>query len=96
MNKAELIAAVAKCAGLSKVQAEKAINCYISNVSGALVKENRVRLFGFGSFVVSSRSERIGRNPQTGVTIKIPAKNVVKFKAESALSAKISKSTHIK
>jgi DNA-binding protein HU-beta len=91
MNKAELIAAVAKCAELSKVQAERAINCYNYCVSRALEKEDSVRLLGFGSFLVSKRSARQGRNPQNGKAMRIPAKKVVKFRAGSALSAKISK-----
>ena len=86
MNKAELIDAMAADAGITKAAAKKALESFCGNVEGALKKGNRVSLVGFGSWSVSKRSAREGRNPQTGKTIHIAAKNVVKFKAGSELS----------
>lgn len=86
MNKTELIDAIAADAGISKAAAKKALESFLSNVGGALKKGGRVSLVGFGSWSVSTRSAREGRNPQTGATIKIKAKKVVKFKAGSELS----------
>ncbi|MHB8067273.1 MAG: HU family DNA-binding protein [Desulfobaccales bacterium] len=80
MTKAELIAQVAGEAQLRKVDAEKAINSLIRTVSNTLKKTGRLALAGFGTFVVSQRKAREGRNPQTGKPIKIPATKVVKFK----------------
>jgi DNA-binding protein HU-beta len=89
MNKAELIDAIASSAELSKVDAKKALDAFISATTAALKKNDRVALVGFGSFSVSSRAARKGRNPQTGKEIKIAAKKVVKFKAGSELSTKV-------
>jgi DNA-binding protein HU-beta len=86
MNKSELIDSVAASAGLSKVDAKKAVDAFTSSVEGALAKGERVALVGFGSWSVSNRPARTGRNPQTGKEIKIAAKNVVRFKAGSDLS----------
>ncbi len=86
MNKTELIDAMAADAGITKAAAKKALESFLGNVESSLKKGNRVSLVGFGSWSVSKRSAREGRNPQTGKTIKIPAKNVVKFKAGSDLS----------
>ena len=86
MNKAQLIDAIASGAGITKADAKKALDALISATSGALKKGDRVALVGFGSFSVSKRSARTGRNPQTGKEIKIPAKKVVKFKAGSELA----------
>ncbi|MDP2059341.1 MAG: HU family DNA-binding protein [Flavobacteriaceae bacterium] len=86
MNKTELIDAIAADAGISKAAAKKALESFLGNVGGALKKGGRVSLVGFGSWSVSTRSAREGRNPQTGATIKIKAKKVVKFKAGSELS----------
>jgi len=86
MNKGELIDAIAKDAGLSKADAGKALNAFVSNVSGSLKKGKAVQLIGFGTFSVSARAARTGRNPQTGATIKIAAKKVAKFKAGKALA----------
>ncbi len=85
MNKGELIDAIAKDAGLSKADAGKALNAFVSNVSGSLKKGNAVQLIGFGTFSISKRAARTGRNPQTGAAIKIAAKKVAKFKAGKAL-----------
>lgn len=86
MNKAELIDAIAGGAGITKADAKKALDAFIDATSGALKKGDRVALVGFGSFAVSSRSARTGRNPQTGKEITIPAKKVVKFKPGSELA----------
>ena len=89
MNKAELIDAMAADAGVSKAQAKKALDSFTTNVGGALAGGGLVSLVGFGTFSVSKRSARDGRNPQTGDVIKIKAKNVAKFKAGSELDGKL-------
>lgn len=89
MNKAELIEAIASDAGLSKADAKKALDAFVTTTSKALKKGDRVALVGFGSFSVSTRSARKGRNPQTGKEITIKAKKVVKFKPGAELSSKI-------
>lgn len=81
MNKGDLIGKVANDAGLSKAQAGKALDSVLTAVVKSLKKGDKVTLVGFGTFSVTKRSARVGRNPQTGATIKIPAKKVVKFKA---------------
>lgn len=86
MNKGELVEAIAKDAGLSKADAGKALNAFVDNVTGSLKKGNSVQLIGFGTFSISARAARDGRNPQTGATIKIAAKKVAKFKAGKALA----------
>lgn len=85
MNKTNLIDAMAADAGISKAAAKKALESVLGSIEGALKKGDRVSLVGFGSWSVSKRAAREGRNPQTGKTIKIAAKNVVKFKAGSEL-----------
>jgi DNA-binding protein HU-beta len=89
MNKAELIDAMSAEAKISKVDARKALDAFISTTQKALKKGERVALIGFGSFSTVKRSARKGRNPQTGKEIKIPAKTVVKFKAGSELAGKV-------
>lgn len=89
MNKAELIEAMASGASISKADAKRALDSFINTTSGALKKGERVALVGFGSFSVSKRAARKGRNPQTGKEIQIKAKNVVRFKAGSELSGKV-------
>jgi len=91
MNKSELIDAIAADAGISKVAAKKALESFTENVSNSLKKGDRVSLVGFGSFSISKRAARDGRNPQTGKTIKIAAKNVVKFKAGADLEGAVNK-----
>ena len=91
MNKSELIDAIAADAGISKVAAKKALESVTENVAKTLKKGDRVSLVGFGSFSVSKRAARDGRNPQTGKTIKIAAKNVVKFKAGAELEGAVNK-----
>jgi DNA-binding protein HU-beta len=89
MNKAELIDAMAESAGLSKADAKRALDGFVETTTNALKKGDRISLVGFGSFSVSERAARTGRNPQTGKEIKIAAKNVVRFKAGSELSSKV-------
>ena len=89
MNKAELIDAMASDAGISKADAKRALDAFVNTTTGALKKGDRLSLVGFGSFSVSRRNERKGRNPQTGKEITIKAKNVVKFKAGADLSGKV-------
>jgi DNA-binding protein HU-beta len=89
MNKAELIDAIAAEAGLSKADAKKALDGFVNATTGAMKKGDRISLVGFGSFSVTNRAARTGRNPQTGKEIKIAAKNVVRFKAGAELSGKV-------
>ena len=89
MNKSELIDGMAEHAGITKASAKKALESFLGNVEGELKKGGRVSLVGFGSWSVSQRSAREGRNPQTGKTIQIAAKNVVKFKAGSELGTAV-------
>lgn len=86
MNKAQLIDAIAKDANLTKADAKRALDAFIDATTGTLKAGGRVALVGFGTFGVSERNARTGRNPQTGAPIKISAKKVVKFKAGSDLS----------
>ena len=85
MNKTDLIDAMAESAGISKAAAKKALESFLENVEKSLKQGDRVSMVGFGSWSVSKRAAREGRNPQTGNTIKIAAKNVVKFKAGADL-----------
>jgi DNA-binding protein HU-beta len=85
MNKSELIEAMASEAGISKAAAAKSLEGMMGAVKKCLKKGDKVSLVGFGSWSVSKRAARNGRNPQTGATIKIAAKNVVKFKPGSEL-----------
>lgn len=85
MNKSELIDAIAADAGISKAAAKLALESLLSNVGNTLKSGGRVSLVGFGSWSVSDRAAREGRNPQTGKAIKIAAKKVVKFKAGAEL-----------
>ena len=85
MNKTELIAAIADQAELSKKDAEAVLNAFTGTIGKALKKGDKVQLVGFGTFEVSKRSARKGRNPQTGETIKIKASKTPKFKAGKAL-----------
>lgn len=86
MNKSDLIDGMAADSGITKASAKKALESFLGNVQGSLKNGNRVSLVGFGSWSVNHRAARDGRNPQTGKTIRIAAKNVVKFKAGSELS----------
>ncbi|ACU58386.1 MULTISPECIES: HU family DNA-binding protein [Chitinophaga] len=89
MNKAELIDKLAKDAGITKTQANEALDSFTKAVADTLKKGGKVTLVGFGTFSVSKRAARNGRNPQTGQIIKIKAKKVAKFKAGKALSDKL-------
>ncbi len=88
MTKAELIDIIAKSANITKDKAAKALSAYENTVTKELKKSGKIKLVGFGTFSVIKRKARIGRNPQTGKTIKIPAKKVVKFKAGKALACR--------
>jgi len=85
MNKTELIAAVAEKAELSKKDAEKAVKAFTDAVAEELKAGGKIQLVGFGTFEVSKREAREGRNPRTGETMKIAATNMPKFKAGKAL-----------
>lgn len=85
MKKIELVEAVATATGLTKADATRAIDATFATITGALAKGDKVPLVGFGTFAVSKRAAREGRNPQTGATVKIAARNAVTFKAGSAL-----------
>lgn len=86
MNKGELINLIAEKADITKAQATSALNAFVEAVGNELKADNKVTLVGFGTFSVSKRAAREGRNPQTGKKIKIDAKNVVKFKAGKELT----------
>lgn len=85
MNKTELVAAMAEKAEISKKDAEKALKAFTDVVAEELKKDGKVQLVGFGTFEVTKRAEREGRNPQTGEVMKIAASNAPKFKAGKAL-----------
>ena len=85
MNKTELVAAIADEAGISKKDAEKAVKAFTDVVANTLKKGDKVQLVGFGTFEVSKRAARTGRNPQTGAEMKIKASKAPKFKAGKAL-----------
>ena len=89
MTKAELVEKVASEAGITKSQAEKAVDGFVASVSSALADGDKITLVGFGTFSVSARAQREGRNPRTGEKIKIPASKVVKFKSGKTLSEKV-------
>ncbi len=86
MNKGDLIDAVAKSADVTKAQAGEAVNAVFSSIQSCLKKGDKASFVGFGTFSSNRRAARDGRNPATGATIKIPAKNVIKFKAGKGLS----------
>lgn len=85
MNKTELVAAVAERAEISKKDSEKALKAFVDVVTEQLKADDKVQLVGFGTFEVSKRAAREGRNPQTGKTMKIAACKAPKFKAGKAL-----------
>jgi DNA-binding protein HU-beta len=89
MNKAELIAKIAEDAGITKTQANTALDSFVEAVTKTLKGGGKVTLVGFGTFSVSKRAARNGRNPQTGEVIKIKARKVARFKAGKELSAKL-------
>lgn len=89
MNKTELIEAVAESAGLTKSDSEKAVNSLLETVTNAVRGGDKVTIPGFGSFSVTERKARTGRNPQTGATIKIAASKAPKFTAGSGFKAAV-------
>lgn len=91
MNKAELVDAISTETKMSKADATRALDATVGAIERSLKKGDRIALVGFGSFTISKRAARTGRNPQTGKEIKIAAKKVVKFKAGTDLAKKINK-----
>ncbi len=91
MNKATLIEKIAGDAGITKVAAAAAIDSMIHGITGSLKKNQKVTLVGFGTWGVSQRKARTGRNPQTGETIHIKAKKAVRFKAGKALEGALNR-----
>lgn len=91
MNKSELVSAIATKADLSKKDAEAALKAFTEVVAEELVKGEKIQLVGFGTFEVSERAARTGRNPQTGKEMKIAASKAPKFKAGKALKDAVNK-----
>ena len=89
MKKSELVEAVAAASGLTKADATRAIDATFATITEALKAGNKVPVAGFGTFAVSQRGERNGRNPQTGATVVIPARKAVTFKAGTALEESV-------
>ncbi len=89
MTKSELISQIAENAGISKSDADKAYDAIVSAIIGGLKKDGHVPITGLGTFKVAYRAARSGRNPSTGETIQIAAKNVLKFKASKNVEAEI-------
>ena len=86
MNKGQLVDRMAQASGISKTASEKALNEFMDAIADALGAGDKVTLVGFGTFQISERQSRTGRNPRTGKPIEIPAKKIVKFKPGSRLS----------
>lgn len=86
MNKTDLINAIAEASGLTKADATKALNATTATIANAVKNDDKVALVGFGTFSVSERPARTGKNPRTGEMIEIPAKKVVKFKPGADLT----------
>ena len=91
MKRTELVAAIAEKAELSKKDAEKALAAFIESVEGALAKDDKVQLVGFGTFEVKTRAARKGRNPRTKQEITIPASKAPAFKAGKELKERVNK-----
>ena len=91
MTKSELVEAIAKEAGLTKADSERALNAFTDTVKKSLKKGNAVTMVGFGTFDISKRKARMGRNPQTGEAIKIAAATLPKFKAGKGLKDAVKK-----
>jgi DNA-binding protein HU-beta len=89
MTKADLVSAMAKASGSSKVSAERALGAFFANVFDALKRGRRVTIGGFGTFMVSKRVARDGRNPRTGKVIRIPAARVPRFKPSRSLKSAV-------
>lgn len=95
MNKTELVAAVAVNTNLSKADAARALDCALEYMTDALIKGEPVQLLGFGSFAISKRSERRGRNPSTGEGMIIKAGNMVKFTAGKSLKQSVNTTSSV-
>ena len=91
MNKAELVAAVAEKAGLSKKDSDKAVTAVLDVITAELAKGGKVQLVGFGSFEIKERAARVGRNPRTKEEIAIPASRIAAFKVGKALKDAVAK-----
>lgn len=91
MNKSDLVSSVAKTSGLTKTDAERAIDATFESITHSLKKGEEVRLIGFGTFAVAQRAATNGRNPRTGQTIAIPAKRMPKFRAGKQLRDAVEK-----
>jgi len=91
MTKEEMIAMMAKDSGITKKQATQALESFMVNVTGQLKKGKKVAFSGFGTFSISKRKARAGRNPQTGATIQIPASKVPVFRAGKRLKEAVRK-----
>jgi DNA-binding protein HU-beta len=89
MTKAELISTMAAGAGITKAKAARALDTFVDSIKESLKKEERVTLVGFGTFSVSKRKARKGRNPRTGKEINIPARKVPKFTAGKAFKESV-------
>lgn len=89
MNKAQLIEKIAAETNISKAQAENILDCAIENIKKTVKKGDDVKLVGFGTFTKAKRKARVGRNPQTGKAIKIPASNTPKFRAGAEFKAMV-------
>ena len=91
MKKVELVEAIAEKAGITKADANRSLDAFVEVVKESLAKGDKIALVGFGTFATSKRAAREGRNPQTGATVKIPARTAVAFKAGSALKDAVNK-----
>ena len=91
MNKGELVERIAKDAKISKTQATNALNSTLKGIQGTLKKGGKVTLVGFGTFSVGKRNARTGRNPQTGASLKIPARKVAKFSPGAGLKKAVNR-----
>jgi DNA-binding protein HU-beta len=91
MNKSELVEKIANGAEISKASADRVLNSAIEHIIASVTKGNDVQLIGFGTFKSGKRSARIGRNPQTGAELKIPATKTVKFSAGKAFKDAVNK-----
>lgn len=89
MNKAEIVARIAKDTGLTKADAGRSLDAFLDSVAKALKKGEKVSLVGFGTFLVGRRKARTGRNPQTGAPLKIAARRVPRFSAGKGLKASV-------
>ncbi len=89
MNKTDLVNAIAEKANLTKVDAKNALDACLEAIAGALEKDDKVALIGFGTFSVTEKAARTGINPRTKETINIPARKVVKFKPGAEISNKV-------